>query len=241
MARSSERPSRKPEQEAIVTTIVGGRPPGCGTKVGDIPRGIEVLVKKAAVDAEFKAVLIDLRADAAKAIDLALDPAEAAMLRAIPASQLEAIVSSTRVDAKLRPALLGKAAAVMIAALGAGGIGCGPMTVDLDGDGLRDAWEVEHFGAPDQCDPDADSDSDGLDNSGEHEAGTDPLDPDTDGDGHNDGEEVAYGTNPLNAASWPAILGPTRGIRPARLSVTDGIRPDRPFVVEPEPKQPDTR
>ncbi len=93
-------------------------------RASDLPCGIEVLIKKAAVDAEFRRLLLDRRADAAKAIDLALDPAEAAMLDVIPASQLEAIVSSTRVDAKLRPALLGKAAAVMIAALGVSGAGC---------------------------------------------------------------------------------------------------------------------
>jgi len=39
------------EQEAVRTTIVGGRPPGSGQPVGRIPRGIEVLLKKAAVDA----------------------------------------------------------------------------------------------------------------------------------------------------------------------------------------------
>ncbi len=90
----------------------------------ELPRGIEILIKKAAVDAEFKRVLLDKRADAAKDIDLALVPAEAAMLGAIPAAQLEAIVAGTKVDAKLRPALLGKAAAVMIAALGVSGAAC---------------------------------------------------------------------------------------------------------------------
>ncbi len=99
-----------------------------------IARGIEVLIKKAAVDAEFRRVLLDKRAEAAGAIDLALDPAEAAMLDGIPASQLEAIVSATKVDAKLRPALLGKAAAVMIAALGAGSVGCEPTTMGVRSD-----------------------------------------------------------------------------------------------------------
>jgi hypothetical protein len=37
------------EQPAIRTTIVGWRPPGPGKDVGSVPRGIEVLVKKAAV------------------------------------------------------------------------------------------------------------------------------------------------------------------------------------------------
>ncbi len=93
-----------------------------------IPRGIEVLVKKAAVDEEFKALLLRERAEAAEAIELDLDPAEAAMLNAIPASQLEAIIASTKVDEKVRPALLGRAAAVMIAALGVSGASCGVLT-----------------------------------------------------------------------------------------------------------------
>ena len=32
------------EQESVRTTIVGGRPPGCGQPIGPIPRGIEILV-----------------------------------------------------------------------------------------------------------------------------------------------------------------------------------------------------
>ena len=70
------------EQTAVRTTIVGGRPPGSGQSVGPIPRGIEILVKKAAVDLEFKQVLLAKRADAAAEIGLELDPAEAMMLRA---------------------------------------------------------------------------------------------------------------------------------------------------------------
>jgi hypothetical protein len=93
-----------------------------------IPRGIEVLVKKAAVDAKFKALLLAERADAAKAISLDLDAAETAMLGAIPCSQLEATIASTKVDEKVRPAFLGKAAALMIAALGVSGVSCGVLT-----------------------------------------------------------------------------------------------------------------
>ena len=108
---------RRAEQEAVVTTIVGGRPPGSGQPVGPIPRGIEILVKKAAVDAEFKALLLERRAEAAGAIDLDLDPAEAMMLRAVPADQLEAIIVRTAVPAEHRRAFLGHAASAMLAAL----------------------------------------------------------------------------------------------------------------------------
>jgi len=83
-----------------------------------VPRGIEVLVKKAAVDAEFHALLIERRAEAAREIALELDPAEVAMLNSIPASLLEGIVARTTVAPVTRAAFLGKAAAVMLAALG---------------------------------------------------------------------------------------------------------------------------
>jgi hypothetical protein len=117
---------RRPiEHEAVKTTIVGGRPPGSGKPVGPIPRGIEVLIKKAAVDPEFKALLLEKRADAAREIGLVLDPAEAMMLRAAPAAQLEAIIARTSVAPSQRSAFLGRAAAVMLVALGAGTIaGC---------------------------------------------------------------------------------------------------------------------
>ncbi len=75
-----------------------------------------------------------------------------------------------------------------------------PPVADSDGDGLPDAWEQEHFGDLDQ-NGSGDPDGDGLDNAGEHAAGTDPLDPDTDGDGLSDGDEVDAGTDPLDASS----------------------------------------
>jgi len=92
---------RLAEQEAVNTTIVGGRPPGCGRPVGPIPRGIEVLVKKAAVDAEFKQLLLEKRADAARDIDLRLEPA-------VAEAQLEAIIARTTVHPKAARRLPGQ-------------------------------------------------------------------------------------------------------------------------------------
>ncbi|MDD4891086.1 MAG: hypothetical protein PHU85_14285 [Phycisphaerae bacterium] len=106
------------EQPAVRTTIVGGRPPGCGKSVGNVPRGVEVLVKKAAVDPEFRATLLAKRAAAADEIGLRLEPAEALMLNAVPARQLEMIIGTTKVDPRIRPAFLGKVAAAMLVALG---------------------------------------------------------------------------------------------------------------------------
>ena len=117
--RSGERPE---EQQAVRTTIVGGRPPGSGKPLGEIPRGIEVLVKKAAVDAAFRELLLAGRAAAAEAIGLVLEPAEAALLDVVPAEQLRAVIDRTRVAPDILPAFLGKAAAVMLVALGASSV-----------------------------------------------------------------------------------------------------------------------
>jgi hypothetical protein len=108
------------EQPAVRTTIVGGRPPGPGKGVGSVPRGIEVLVKKAAVDPEFKALLLAERSGAATEIGLELSDAEAAMLDGVPEAQLGAIIANTAVSPKMRPAFMGRAAAVMLAVLGTG-------------------------------------------------------------------------------------------------------------------------
>jgi len=86
--------------------------------VGNIPRGIEVLVKKAAVDSIFKDILLEKRAEAAESIGLRLDPTEVAMLTSIPAAQLSAIIAGTKVSPGIRTAFMGYAAAVMLAALG---------------------------------------------------------------------------------------------------------------------------
>jgi hypothetical protein len=111
--------ARAREQAAVRTTIVGSRPPGSGQAVGDIPRGVEVLIKKAAVDAAFRERLLKERAGAAALIGLRLDRSEAAMLTAIPADQLDAIVSATRVPSRLHGVFMGAAAAAMLAAVGA--------------------------------------------------------------------------------------------------------------------------
>jgi acyl carrier protein len=120
LSRAPEKSGRPIEQEAVRTTIVGGRPPGSGQKVGQIPRGIEVLVKKASVDPEFRQRLLEKRDAAAEEIGLGLDPAEVMMLRAAPRAQLEAIIDRTTVPQHQRRAFLGKAAAATLAALCAG-------------------------------------------------------------------------------------------------------------------------
>ena len=56
----------------------------------------------------------------------------------------------------------------------------GPFTlytmVDVDGDGIHDAWEVFYFGSTAACDPLGHGDDDGINNYQEFIAGTDPKD-----------------------------------------------------------------
>jgi TonB family protein len=101
-------------------TNVGGGPPARDVIPRKIPRGLEVLIKKAAVDPAFKKLLLEKRAGAAEAIGLKLTAAEKAMLAAVPLPQLEGIITHTRISPKLRPAFLGYAAGTMLAALGTG-------------------------------------------------------------------------------------------------------------------------
>lgn len=67
-----------------------------------------------------------------------------------------------------------------------------PNPIDTDGDGLPDAWELEHFGHLNFAGSD-DPDGDGLTNAQERLANTDPLNPDSDGDGVRDGADAYPG------------------------------------------------
>ena len=112
---------------------------------GGVPRGVEVLIKKASVDPAFKSLLLKQRAGAAAEIELTLDPCEAAMVDAVPESQLEAIIARTTVPREHRRAFLGKAAAAMLAALGArtasAGTGVGGIQPDRPPTGGRSPHE----------------------------------------------------------------------------------------------------
>jgi len=125
--------AQEDEQEAVRTTIVGSRPPGSGRGVGTIPRGVEVLLKKAAVDTEFRELLFAERGNAAAAIGLELDAAESALLQGIPREQLEAIVGRTLVPVEQRRVFLGRVAGPMLAVLGLALTGC-PATRGVQAD-----------------------------------------------------------------------------------------------------------
>lgn len=209
------RADRAVEQEAVRTTIVGGRPPGSGQSVGDIPRGIEILVKKAAVDSEFKQLLLSKRAEAADEIGLKLDPAEAMMLRAAPAEQLEAVVDRTVVPREHRRAFLGKAAAAMLAALGLGQAGCdqpAPTGSRPDEpavtDGIRPDRPAVTGIEPDMPEPKAP-----------------PEDGSTEGAAEPDQAEEKPSSDQSDESPPDQTI---RGIRPDRVPAPTGSRPDLP-------------
>jgi len=114
---SEKKPQQPNEQEAVFTTIVGGRPPGSGTRVGDVPRGVEVLLKKAAVDPEFRKLLLEKRGESAQTIDLELTESERQMLAHIPADQLETIIRNTKVKPEHKAVFLGNVGKLMVAAV----------------------------------------------------------------------------------------------------------------------------
>ena len=209
------RADRAVEQEAVRTTIVGGRPPGSGQRTGDIPRGIEVLVKKASVDPAFQGLLLAKRADAAAEIGLKLDPAEALMLAAAPAEQLEAIIARTSVPQEHRRAFLGQAAATMLAALG--------VVVIVTGCPKGSRPDLpRQLEPPERRDPPDKSEPSKPPQRPERSEPTKGIKPDR-----------PPGVEPPEKAPVRDPLG--EDVRPERIPVTDGIRPDRPRPPDPNP------
>jgi len=74
---------------------------------------------------------------------------------------------------------------------------------DTDGDGIPDAWEIEHGLDPNENDAEEDQDQDTLSNYEEYMQNTDPAKKDTDGDGIPDDVELAEGFDPLDADDYP--------------------------------------
>jgi gliding motility-associated-like protein len=109
--------------------------------------------------------------------------------------------------------------------------------VDTDGDGVMDETDPANT---DPCIPNpnagpCDQDGDGLTNTQETGAGTDPTNPDTDGDGINDGTEVTNSTDPLDPCdppnATPACNIDTDG---------DGLLDGTEATLGTDPNNPDT-
>jgi len=75
--------------------------------------------------------------------------------------------------------------------------------IDIDSDGLADAWEIENFGDLTSQSGMDDWDDDGLTNAEEQNLGTSAILADTDGDGFSDLVEVQGNSNPLEITSVP--------------------------------------
>lgn len=98
-------------------TIVGGRPQASRSMRGDIPRGLEILVKRAAIDIAFKSALLTKRDKIAEELDIPLDPSEKAMLACIPAEHLEKMIQATEVPPAQHKLLAKGTTAAMLALL----------------------------------------------------------------------------------------------------------------------------
>jgi hypothetical protein len=120
----------KKQHDQAKRTIVGGRPRRRGLGKVGIPRGIEVLVKKASLDPAFCRLLLEQRAAAAREIGLELTPSEAAILSSVPEAQLQAMIDRTKVPDAQRRIFLGRLGAVMLSAVVAG---CTPPTAVVEG------------------------------------------------------------------------------------------------------------
>ncbi|WP_367872146.1 PQQ-dependent sugar dehydrogenase [Luteolibacter sp. Populi] len=93
---------------------------------------------------------------------------------------------------------------------------------DTDGDGMADSWEAAHGLVVGTDDALLDADDDDLLNLDEFLRDTDPQVEDTDDDGFGDGAEVAAGTNPKNAASYPGAVLPEDVVGSERFAYADG-------------------
>ena len=107
-------------------TIVGGRPPARPGIRSDVPRGIEVLLRKASVDEAFRGRLLTDFEAAARSIDLELAPGERAVLGSVTPAALSAMIARVEIPAEHRGVFKGRAAAAMLAIVAGTAFACSP-------------------------------------------------------------------------------------------------------------------
>jgi len=83
--------------------------------IGSILVGIDVLIKKASIDPEFRQILLEKRGEAAHEIGLELTETEQEMLSSISLEQLEKIIDNTKVKPEHHSIFRGKAVKLMLA------------------------------------------------------------------------------------------------------------------------------
>ncbi|GAB4284088.1 MAG: hypothetical protein Kow0029_30520 [Candidatus Rifleibacteriota bacterium] len=96
-------------------TIVGGRPQTAKNQRTDIPRGLELLIKKASADDSFKNELLIKKEKLIDELNLALDISEKAMLAAVPTEHLRKMIEATELPQSQKKALAKVSTAAMVA------------------------------------------------------------------------------------------------------------------------------
>ena len=88
-------------------TSAGARPRG--RKLKKVPRGVETLIKRAAIDPAFRKRLFEHRNQAAREVGLELTMAESIILGTVRDAQLHAMIDAMQVSDEERRALLDRA------------------------------------------------------------------------------------------------------------------------------------
>ena len=123
-------------------TIVGGRSRS-NRLVGDFPRGIEILLKKASVDSGFHTLLLQNPLSAARSIDLDLKPVEISILNNTDEHVLQKMIASTSVPKQhVKTFRTARTAAVLLLLLSSTVVMASGQTEGVE---PMPAWEVEQI------------------------------------------------------------------------------------------------
>jgi len=215
-------------------TIVGGRPAGARNTGAAIPRGLEVIMMKAAVDEAFLNDLIARRSELAEQLGFPLDPAEKAILDQVAGGQLRAMAQRTSVPEAQRGLLLGGSAAAAMIALVA------QLTfTPVAGRAETPAGSQLTQGNQDNRGIQGIPVAQGLPNAGNN---ANPSDPGTLMTGGSRPEEPGVnldGGHRPDVPKMPPTAGGARPDEPYKVMPPGGARPDIPLNTEPPVTSPE--